>query len=75
MDNIKIEILADGTIKSTTDAVSPENHTNAEAFMKLLASLTGGESHRQARGDVPVHQHHHGAGVTHSHGGGQPHSH
>jgi hypothetical protein len=75
MDRMKIQILDDGTIKSTTDEVSPENHSNAEAFLKLIASLTGGESHRVARGDAAVHHHHHHGGVTHSHGGGQPHSH
>lgn len=74
MDNVRIEILADGTIKSTTDAVSPENHANAEAFLKMLASLTGGESRRQARGDAPTHSHHHSAGQEHSHGG-HTHSH
>jgi hypothetical protein len=69
MDNIKIEILADGTIKSTTDAVSPENHSNAEAFLKLLSQLTGGPATRQARGDLPTHHHHHVAGQEHTHGG------
>lgn len=75
MDRIKIEVLADGTIKSTTDAVSPENHQNAETFMKTLGQLTGGEMHREGRGDVAEHHHHHEHGVTHSHGGGEPHSH
>jgi len=74
MDQVKIEILADGTIKSTTDAVSPENHANAEAFLKMLAQLTGGESKRAARGDAPVHTHTHVAGQEHTHGG-ETHSH
>lgn len=74
MDRIKIEVLADGTIKSTTDAVSPENHQSAEAFLKMLASLTGGKSSRAMRGDAPTHSHTHVAGQEHSHGG-STHSH
>ena len=74
MDKIKIQILADGTIKSTTDAVSPENHSNAEAFMLLLAQLTGGPTTRKARGDVAHTYHTHVAGHEHSHGG-DTHSH
>ena len=74
MDRIKIEILADGTIKSTTDAVSPENHQNAEAFLKMLATITGGKSSRAMRGDVSTHSHTHVAGQEHSHGG-HTHSH
>jgi hypothetical protein len=69
VDNIRVEILADGTIKSTTDAVSPENHSNAEAFMKLLAQLTGGPATRIARGDVAHSHHTHVAGHEHTHGG------
>ncbi len=68
MDRIRIEVLKDGTIKSTTDAVSPENHQGAEAFLKMLASLTGGESKRAMRGDAPTHSHTHAAGQEHSHG-------
>lgn len=63
------KILADGTIKVTTDEVAPEHHVGAEAFFKLLTQLTGGESHREARGDSHHHQHEHTHenSVTHSH--------
>jgi hypothetical protein len=61
MDEIKIEILEDGTIRVETDAVSPANHVNAEAFVKFLADLAGGKSTRTRRG------HHHGHGHTHTH--------
>lgn len=66
-DRIQIQILDDGTIKSTTDPVSPENHAAADAFMKDLGKKTGGTVHREARG-TSAHTHHHvDTGVTHSH--------
>lgn len=74
MDTIKGQILKDGTIKSTTDPVSPENHQSAEAFMKYLAELTGGQTTRKARGDAATVHHHHSAGHEHTHGG-DTHSH
>jgi hypothetical protein len=68
MDRIQIEVLKDGTAKSTTDAVSGENHQSAEAFLKMVASLLGGSTVRRARGDAPQHAHAHAHGEhTHSH--------
>lgn len=61
-DTLAIEILEDGTIKTTTDAVSGANHANAEQFLKFIATLAGGETTRTRRGDV--HSHH---GHSHSH--------
>ena len=61
------KILKDGKIKTTTGAVDPENHQNAEAFFAMIAKLTGGESTREVRGDHQHahvhhdHHHHHGA--------------
>ena len=55
IDKISIEILADGTIKSETSKISGPNHQNAEAFMKYLAELTGGETKRTRRGHTHVH--------------------
>lgn len=66
-DRMDIEILPDGTIKSTTDEVSPENHQNAEAFLKDISTKTGGTMHREQRGDVARTHHHHDTGITHSH--------
>lgn len=57
-DALSIEILEDGTIKTTTDAVSGANHANAEQFLKYIATLTGGETTRTKRGDVHGHHHH-----------------
>lgn len=58
-DEIKIEILADGTIKTTTDPISAPNHQNAEAFLKGMADMAGGETTREKRKDRHHHHHHH----------------
>lgn len=52
MDTLTIEILEDGTIKTTSDVVSAANHENAEQFLRSMARLAGGESTREARTDV-----------------------
>lgn len=67
MDQIDIEILEDGTIKSKTGSVSGENHQNAEAFLVYLAKLTGGTSKRETRGDAAKHSHTHDGTHYHSH--------
>lgn len=46
MDVMKIEILADGTIKAETDRISPVNHQTAEAFMRNLARAGGAPQKR-----------------------------
>lgn len=66
-DTLKIEILEDGTIKTTTDAVSGANHANAEQFLAYIAKLTGGETSRTKRGDVQSHHHHHHGDHDHDH--------
>ena len=43
-DSLAIEILDDGTIKISTDQISPANHLNADQFLKLIAELAGGET-------------------------------
>jgi hypothetical protein len=43
-DTMKITVLADGTIKVETSAITTSNHTNAEAFVRLIAQLAGGET-------------------------------
>lgn len=58
-DTMILEILADGTIKTTTDPISPANHQSAEDFLKGITQLTGGDVTRQKR-----HEHHH---HTHTH--------
>ncbi len=62
-DTLRIEILEDGTIKTTSDVVSAANHKSAEQFLKGIARLAGGETTREARKDVKhshVHSHSHG---------------
>jgi hypothetical protein len=65
-DTMKIEILKDGTIKTTTDAISPANHDNAEEFLAAMARLSGGATERVGRDDRNPHVHHHGD-VDHHH--------
>jgi hypothetical protein len=62
IDTLTIEILDDGTIKTTSDVVSAANHQSAEQFLKDIARLAGGETTREARKDVKqghVHSHEH----------------
>jgi hypothetical protein len=57
IDRFTIEILEDGTIKTTTDAVSAANHDNAEQFLRAMAHLAGGQTERERRTDVKLHHH------------------
>ena len=64
MDNIKIEILPDGTIKMDTDGVSGPNHANAEEFFSVVAKMAGGKTERKRK-----------AGAAHSHSHAHAHDH
>jgi hypothetical protein len=57
-DRLTIEILEDGTIKTTSDEVSAPNHDKAEQYLRAMARLAGGETARTAREDAPRHHHH-----------------
>lgn len=59
IDTLIIEILEDGTIKTTSDTVSAANHESAEQFLSGMARLAGGETTREARRDVKHAQHSH----------------
>lgn len=59
MDELKIEILADGTIKVESDKVSAANHVTAEGFLKHLAELAGGPTTRTRKGHTHTHHHDH----------------
>lgn len=61
MDIMTIEVLEDGTIKTSTNRVSMPNHANAEAFMRQLATLTGGETSRTLKVGASLH------GALHKH--------
>lgn len=41
-DELHIQILEDGTIKTSTGQFSPANHQSAEQFLADVARLTGG---------------------------------
>jgi hypothetical protein len=62
-DIINIEILEDGTIKTTTDEVSQANHSSADKFFAVLRGLCGGIfTRKQKIGHVHTH-----GNVTHTH--------
>jgi hypothetical protein len=48
-DLIKITILPDGTIKVSTDEISPDNHASAAAFLREMSKLAGGETTIEAK--------------------------
>jgi len=52
IDTLTIEILGDGTIKTTSDMVSSTNHESAEQFLRGMARLSGGETTREVRKNV-----------------------
>lgn len=65
-DEITVEILKDGTIKTTTNKISAANHANAEGFLAQVYKLAGGLVQRMRKPGASVH-HHHGDGHYHSH--------
>jgi len=65
-DSFEIQILDDGTIKSTTGKVGAQNHQSAEGFFGMLARVMGGKTTRNRRGEH-AHVHSHGEGEQHEH--------
>lgn len=57
MDEVKITILEDGTIKMETDTVSGPNHLNAEQFVKMVQRLTGGVVEQKHKHGTSWHSH------------------
>ena len=57
-DAMEIEILEDGTIKTTTDPISGANHANAEQFLAFVGRMAGGEQKRERRAGHRTHTHH-----------------
>ena len=64
-DEIRVEILDDGRIKTTTPGISAANHRAADQFLELVNELMGGEveTEKVARGRGVVHD----RGVRHAH--------
>jgi hypothetical protein len=56
-DKMTVEILADGTMKVTTDAVSMANHLSAEKFLKFASDLLGGKVKNERRKGLKAHSH------------------
>ena len=70
MDKLDIEVLADGTIKVDSGPVSPQNHMNAEAFMRNMAQACGGKQerkHKQGFTGALLHSLQHAIGHGHGH--------
>jgi hypothetical protein len=80
-DKLTLEILPDGTIKSTADGVSAANHDNAENFLRNVATLAGGKVTRTLRTDLRPDElrraleEHAKDGHTHTHADGHTHRH
>ena len=58
-DALAIEILDDGTIKISTDSISPANHLSADNFLKFISELVGGETTKTKNRHAHTHQHTH----------------
>lgn len=55
-DTMTIEILADGTLKTTTDKISAPNHASADAFLRDVAQLTGSQTTKTRKGHTQTTQ-------------------
>lgn len=69
-DKIQIQVLADGTVKVSTDKISLANHLSAEKFLAQTFSLLGGEVKRKAK-----HAFQHAFGSQHAHDHDHDHQH
>lgn len=56
-DILEIEILEDGTIRSTTPHISNANHKSADEFFKFMAEKCGGPVEKTKRKHGHHHQH------------------
>ena len=66
-DQMKIEILEDGTISVSTDKISGTNHVSADEFLKEVAKLAGGTRTTEKKKNH-FHTHEHGGKVyAHAH--------
>jgi hypothetical protein len=67
-DTIEIEIIeADGSLKVTTDKISQANHLNADALLREMGRVMGGETIRTHRKDSYGHVHEHVHEHEHEH--------
>lgn len=67
-DKINFEILKSGVIKTVTDKISMANHSNAEAFLRNVASFLKGKWKIRSRyPGKEAHAHAHVTGMAHHH--------
>lgn len=59
MDEIRFQILEDGTIKFKTDRVSKANHVSADELLREVEDLAGGERVTKKRKQRKIHVHDH----------------
>lgn len=57
-DEIKVEILDDGSLKISTGKISMANHGGAELLIRELIKGAGGEAVRAKAGHAHSHDHH-----------------
>jgi hypothetical protein len=68
INQIRMKILPDGTISTSTDAFSEEVHQQADELIKETITLLGGEVKVIERKNPDHHHHvHHHGGQSHSH--------
>ena len=71
-DSFTIEVLDDGTLKIDSGQISPQNHMNAEAFLRNIAqSASGGgtqtRKHKAGIIGAAIHAAQHATGMGHGH--------
>jgi len=66
-DEVRFEILEDGTISTETDQISGQNHQSADQLMDELVEMTGGPVSITKRKGGKRHHHHHTHGHDHKH--------
>jgi hypothetical protein len=59
MDELKVTIKDDGSLKVETEKIGDVNHTNAERFLQYLSAELGVVPERQRKGHTHAHQHEH----------------
>jgi hypothetical protein len=71
---INMKILGEGTVKWETGRIPGEHHDDADAMLKELEELLGGDIEKKLKAARPTHVHTNDHGHVHLHDG-HPHSH
>ena len=64
---MRVQVLADGTVRSQTGDMAGVNHQSADGFLTLLAQLMGGAVAEEKLAQGRQHTHTHADGTTHRH--------